>query len=195
LTRLITDRIETIDPGFGIEIMSLTATQAEPLVASQIISSLVDEPDADVSGLIDILGNRIGARRLYRFAPVASDVPERSINRIAPMAPDEGQTWPGHWPRPVRLLVHPEPIETMALLPDHPPVSFTWRGVRRRVRRADGPERVFGEWWKRDAELVAVRDYFQVEDDAGERYWIYRAGDGEHSETGSHQWFLHGIFG
>ncbi|MCY1310688.1 Protein ImuB [compost metagenome] len=111
------------------------------------------------------------------------------------MAPDEGQTWPGQWPRPVRLLVHPEPIETMALLPDHPPVSFTWRGVRRRVRRADGPERVFGEWWKRDAELVAVRDYFQVEDDAGERYWIYRAGDGEHSETGSHQWFLHGIFG
>ncbi|KSV88526.1 hypothetical protein N184_29140 [Sinorhizobium sp. GL28] len=195
LTRLITDRIETIDPGFGIEIMSLTASHAEPLVASQVISSLVEEPEADVSGLIDILGNRIGASRLFRFAPVASDVPERSINRIAPMAPDEGQTWPGQWPRPVRLLVHPEPIETMALLPDHPPVSFTWRGVRRRVRRADGPERVFGEWWKRDAELVAVRDYFQVEDDAGERYWIYRAGDGEHSETGSHQWFLHGIFG
>jgi protein ImuB len=58
-------------------------------------------------------------------------------------------------------------------------VSFTWRGSRRRVRRADGPERVFGEWWKRDAELIAVRDYFQVEDDAGERFWIFRAGDGE----------------
>jgi protein ImuB len=40
-----------------------------------------------------------------------------------------------------------------------------------------------------------VRDYFQVEDDAGERYWIFRSGDGEHGETGSHQWFLHGIFG
>ncbi|MBD9573022.1 Y-family DNA polymerase [Ensifer adhaerens] len=195
LIRLITDRIETIDPGFGIEIMSLTATHAEPLVARQVVSSLVEEPEADVSGLIDILGNRIGARRLYRFQPVASDVPERSINRIAPMAPDEGLAWPGHWPRPVRLLPHPEAIETMALLPDHPPVSFTWRGVRRRVKRADGPERVFGEWWKRDAELVAIRDYFQVEDEAGERYWIYRAGDGEHSETGSHQWFLHGIFG
>ena len=74
-------------------------------------------------------------------------------------------------------------------------VSFTWRGVRRRVKRADGPERVFGEWWKRDAELAAVRDYFQVEDEAGERYWIYRAGDGEDAATGSQRWFLHGIFG
>jgi protein ImuB len=111
------------------------------------------------------------------------------------MTPDNGETWPDHWPRPARLLLHPEPIETMALLPDHPPVSFTWRGTRRSVKRADGPERVFGEWWKRNAELVAVRDYFQVEDEAGERYWIFRAGDGEHGETGSHKWFLHGIFG
>ncbi|MEK1895934.1 MAG: DNA polymerase Y family protein [Rhizobium sp.] len=195
LTRLLTDRIETIDPGFGIEIMSLTATQAEPLMARQVISSLIGEPEADVSGLIDILGNRIGERRLYRFAPVASDVPERSVARVAPMAPDNGKTWPDHWPRPTRLLAHPELIETMALLPDHPPVSFTWRGIRRRIRRADGPERVFGEWWKGDAELAAVRDYFQVEDDAGERYWIFRSGDGEHGETGNHQWFLHGIFG
>jgi protein ImuB len=111
------------------------------------------------------------------------------------MLPDGGETWPDHWPRPARLLPYPEQIETIALLPDHPPVSFTWRGMRRRVRRADGPERVFGEWWKRDAELVAVRDYFQVEDDAGERYWIFRSGDGEHNETGSQRWFLHGIFG
>jgi protein ImuB len=98
------------------------------------------------------------------------------------------------WPRPPRLLSHPEPIETMALLPDHPPVWFSWRGIRRRVTRADGPERVFGEWWQRDAELIAVRDYFQVEDESGERFWIYRAGDGEDPATGSHKWFMHGVF-
>ena len=67
--------------------------------------------------------------------------------------------------------------------------------MRRRVKRADGPERVFGEWWKRDPELEAVRDYFRVEDDAGERYWVFRAGDGEDPLTGSQRWFLHGIFG
>jgi protein ImuB len=194
LTRLLCDKIETIDPGFGIEIMSLTATLAEPFGQKQMGSMLTEAPDADVSDLIDILSNRVGEERLYRMTPVASDVPERSVARVAAMAPDTGMTWAAHWPRPTRLLASPEPIETLALLPDHPPVTFTWRGNRRRIKRADGPERVFGEWWKRDAELIAVRDYFQVEDEAGERFWIFRAGDGEHAETGSQRWFLHGIF-
>ena len=195
LTRLLCDKIETIDPGFGIEIMTLSASIAEPLVDEQSVTSLVEETVPDVSDLVDTLANRVGSLRLYRASAVASDVPERSVTRVAAMSPETGTTWPGHWPRPARLLARPEPIEAMALLPDHPPVAFTWRGIRRRVSCADGPERVFGEWWKRDAELVAVRDYFQVEDDAGERYWIYRAGDGEDAATGSQQWFLHGIFG
>lgn len=195
LTRLLCDKIETIEPGFGIEVMTLAASVVEPLERQQTISSLVEESAADVSDLIDTLMNRVGERALYRLAPVASDVPERSVCRIPAMAADTGAAWPGHWPRPSRLLPYPEPVETVALLPDHPPVSFTWRGVRRRLRRGDGPERVFGEWWKRDAELVAVRDYFRVEDEAGERYWLYRAGDGEDTATGSHRWFIHGVFG
>jgi hypothetical protein len=28
----------------------------------------------------------------------------------------------------------------------------------------------------------------------GERFWIYRAGDGEDATTGSRRWILHGIF-
>jgi protein ImuB len=195
LTRLLCDKIENVDRGFGIEIMRLAATLAEPLAPKQTISSLTEEPEADVSHLIDTLANRLGEHHLYRFTPVESDVPERSVRKIAPVAPDTGEAWPDFWPRPARLLQRPEPIETLALLPDHPPVSFTWRGVRRRVTCADGPERVFGEWWKRDAELIAVRDYFRVEDEAGERFWIYRSGDGEDAATGSHRWFLHGILG
>ncbi|MDO9461578.1 MAG: DNA polymerase Y family protein [Alphaproteobacteria bacterium] len=195
LTRLLCDKIESIDPGFGIELMSLTATFAEPLIGKQMISSLAGEPEIDVSSLLDTLANRVGEKRLYRFAPVASDVPERSVMRIAAMAPDADEAWTARWPRPARLLAPPEPIETVVLLPDHPPAAFTWRGIRRRVTCADGPERIFGEWWRRDAELAAVRDYFQIEDDAGERFWVYRAGDGEDPETGSHRWFLHGIFG
>lgn len=195
MTRLLCDKIETIEPGFGIEVMTLAATIAEPLALKQAANSLIEEAAADISDLVDTLANRVGEHAIYRASPVASDVPERAVCRIPAMAPDTGATWPGHWPRPSRLLSRPEPIETVALLPDHPPVSFTWRGIRRRVKRADGPERVFGEWWKCDAELAAVRDYFRVEDDAGERYWIYRAGDGEDPGTGSHRWFVHGVFG
>lgn len=195
LTRLLAEKIDTIDPGFGIEIMELAAILAEPFQVRQTISSLVEEPGADVSDLIDILANRVGQNRICRFSPVQSDVPERSVVRVAPLAPETGATWEGDWPRPPRLLSRPEPVETMALLPDHPPVWFTWRGVRRRVRRADGPERIRNEWWKRDAEMTTVRDYFRVEDETGERYWIFRSGDGEHSDSGSQRWFLHGIFG
>lgn len=195
LTRLLAEKIDTIDPGFGIEIMELAAILAEPFQERQTISSLVEEPEADVSDLIDILANRVGQNRICRFSPVQSDVPERSVIRVAPLAPETGATWDGDWPRPPRLLARPEPVETMALLPDHPPVWFTWRGVRRRVRRADGPERIRDEWWKRDAEMTTVRDYFRVEDETGERYWLFRSGDGEHSDSGSQRWFLHGIFG
>jgi protein ImuB len=195
LTRLLCDQIETIDPGYGIEAITLCAAIAEPLEVRQAVTSLIEETEPDISDLIDTLANRVGQRAIYRAAPVASDVPERSVCRIPALAPDTGAGWPDAWPRPARLFLRPEPVETIALLPDHPPVSFTWRGVRRRVKRADGPERIFGEWWKRDAELVAVRDYFRVEDDAGERYWLYRAGDGEDAATGSQRWFIHGVFG
>ncbi|ARO34232.1 DNA-repair protein ImuB 2 (plasmid) [Rhizobium sp. NXC14] len=193
LTKLFKDRIEKIEPGFGIEKLSLAAILAEPLIETQSASSLIEEQVTDVTPLIDVLGNR-GGQRIFRVAPVASDVPERSVQRIAPTAPEDGATWPLHWPRPSRLLAHPELIEVIALLPDHPPFSFTWRGKRRRVKRADGPERIFGEWWQRSSEWIAVRDYFVVEDDAGERFWIFRSGDGVDAETGSHKWFLHGVF-
>lgn len=195
LTRLLCDKIETVAPGFGIEAMRLSAPIAEPLDFRQSGSSLIEAASADVSALIDTLANRVGQAALYRVAPVASGVPERGVARLAPLAPPGGLTWPAAWPRPSRLFDPPERVEAMALLPDRPPVAFTWRGERRRVRCADGPERIFGEWWTREAELSAVRDYFMLEDEAGERFWLYRSGDGEDPATGSLSWFLHGIFG
>lgn len=195
LTRLLTDKIETIAPGFGIERMTLAASAAEPLNRRPAAVRLGAEAVPDVSMLVDTLSNRIGANRLYRLTPVESDVPERSTRKVAPLAAPTGLAWTPEWPRPTRLFRRPEPVETMALLPDNPPTHFTWRGVRRRIRRADGPERIFGEWGRRDAEMWAVRDYFQVEDDAGERFWLFRAGDGEDATTGSQTWFIHGRFG
>ncbi|NHN84365.1 DNA polymerase Y family protein [Acetobacter musti] len=203
LSRLLCEKIETIDPGFGIERMVLTATHAEPVDRRQTVSCLAEEAEPDISDLIDTLANRIGVRAVYRFVPVESDVPERSFRRVPALAPESAEEladdslhgWSHEWPRPARLLSRPEPVQAMAELPDQPPVFFIWRGVRHRVRCADGPERVFGEWWRGDSELSAVRDYFRVENTSGERFWLYRSGDGEHGETGSQNWFLHGIFG
>jgi protein ImuB len=194
LTRLLCDRLENVDPGFGVETMILAAPVAETLTPKVIATRLTDEPVPDVSDLIDTLANRAGAQRLYRAAPAQSDVPERSVRKVEPMAVESGEAWPVRWPRPTRLLGRPERIDAVALLPDLPPATFTWRGVRRRVRRADGPERIFGEWWRRDGELDAVRDYFQLEDDAGERFWVFRRGDGERGVTGDLSWWMHGLF-
>jgi protein ImuB len=192
LTKLFRDRTEKIEPGFGIEKLMLVAVMVEPLEEAQKTSSLVEEETTDITPLIDILGNR-GAR-VYRVAPVASDVPERSVQRIAAAVDPVDASWINHWRRPVRLLSRPEQVDVMALLPDHPPVWLVWRGKRRKVKSADGPERIFGEWWQRNSEMAAVRDYFAVEDDAGERLWIFRSGDGVDTETGSHKWFVHGVF-
>jgi protein ImuB len=71
---------------------------------------------------------------------------------------------------------------------------WPWRRVQHRVRCADGPERIAGEWWRRDGEWRAVRDYWAVEDEAGQRFWLYRRGDGADPATGDLAWFLHGLF-
>lgn len=194
LARLLQAKIETIDPGFGLERLRLTATRVEPLDAQPIEGALASEkPPPDLVPLIDRLAGRLGLRRLYRVGAVESDVPERSVRRLEPLA--KPASWPA-WPRPVRLLSPPERIEgVVALLPDQPPRLFTWRGRAHRIVRADGPERIYGEWWKRAGEAEAVRDYFQVEDEAGRRFWLFRRGDGADPGTGDLSWYLQGVFG
>jgi protein ImuB len=88
----------------------------------------------------------------------------------------------------------PEAIQALAVLPDHPPRAFTWRGQRYSVACADGPERVRGEWWVSDNEIGKVRDYYILEVESGERFWVFRGGDGQHENTGSLNWYLQGKF-
>ena len=196
LARLLDERIETVDPGFGVEAMRLALPLVEPLAAVQHANGLDGGPGeaADIAALIDRLSNRLGAGRVYRVAPVDSDVPERAVAAVPPLAPSDARGWTTPWPRPARLLPRPEPVEAMGLLPDHPPRWFTWRRVRHRVVRADGPERIAGEWWRRSSERAAVRDYWVVEDEDGRRFWLFRRGDGLDPATGRLAWFLHGFF-
>jgi protein ImuB len=193
LGRMLNDRLERIDPGLGVEAMRLVVAAADPLGFVQTASSLVAETTPDLAPLVDRLANRLGEGRVYRVAAVESDVPERSVRRVPALSRVTGG-WPADLPRPVRLLNPPQPVEAMALLPDHPPIAFTWRRVRHRVRHADGPERIAGEWWKRDREWASVRDYFRVEDEDGRRFWLFRRGDGSDADSGDMRWFLHGVF-
>lgn len=196
LARMLDERLERVDPGLGVEAMRLVVPHTDDLAFTQTAVRLsnTQERGGDIAPLVDRLANRFGGKQVYRIAPVESDVPERSVRRAPPLTSGGRGTWPPDMPRPVRLLDPPQPVEAMALLPDHPPVAFTWRRIRHRVRQADGPERIAGEWWKRDGEMRSVRDYFRVEDEEGHRFWLFRRGDGEERVTGDMHWFLHGFF-
>jgi protein ImuB len=193
LLRLLKLRIERIDPGLGIEQFRLVAPHTEPLDAVDLGAVLAGETLVrDPARLVDVVAGRIGPGSVFRVGPVESHVPERAVARADPVAS------PGIWPiwqRPVRLFARPEALSrVIALLPDQPPRRFEWRGRAYKVVAGDGPERIHGEWWRRDAEVWAVRDYYRVEDEEGGRYWVFRRGDGMESETGDLSWWMHGVF-
>jgi nucleotidyltransferase/DNA polymerase involved in DNA repair len=212
MLRLALRRIEEIEPGYGIDALALHVRRADPLGPESLAPALAGQDEPDLAPLVDALANRIGIDRLWRVAAIESDVPERSIGRAPPLDPPAGRSpalqpddvrrlddrapdhpWHPRWPRPVRLLRRPEELNhVIAELPDQPPRRFTWRGKTHRVVRAEGPERIAGEWWRRSAERHAVRDYFRVEVEGGQRFWLYRRGDGVRTETGDLRWFMQG---
>ena len=86
-------------------------------------------------------------------------------------------------------------MEVIAGLPEDPPVRFRWRRVVYRVVRAEGPERLAGQWWERETPDEAdPRDYYRVEDEDGRRYWLFRAGLYEAGGQVLPRWFMHGLF-
>jgi protein ImuB len=200
IAELLKARLDQVDPGFGIDLVTLAAARIGTLAPAQgDLAVGACAPDTgQLAPALDRLTNRLGLRALWRTAPFPSHLPERAVRRLAPLAERNGQTWPAHRPRPVRLLQKPEAIEAMAPVPDDPPVQFRWRGLLHRVRLADGPERIAYEWWRQHrpedrSETDMVRDYYRVEDEAGTRFWIYRAG--LYAPAHPARWYLHGLFG
>jgi protein ImuB len=201
IAKLFAPKLETIDPGFGIEVVTITAQGVEATSGRQVrLDTVRDAAIEDgLAPLVDRLTNRLGPERVWRSAPVESHVPELAAARVRPLGapPSEARDWDPRTPRPLRLFRRPEPVESViALTPDDPPTQFRWRGQVHRVRRAEGPERIGEEWWKDDinaASTTHIRDYYRVEDAEGGRFWLFRAGLYEADSTP--KWWLHGLFG
>ena len=190
LAKLLTEKLPTVDPGFGIEAATLTAWRVGDLQPVQLATNgRAASAERDLGELVDRLVNRLGSRNVFKIKAVASDIPERAAVPANPMQTGLQQSWPGNLPRPMRLFSPPEPVTVIALLPDYPPAKFRWRDETHTVRIADGPERIFGEWWHAPHEVCEVRDYFRIENDRGERYWLFRASGGQED-----RWYMHGVF-
>jgi protein ImuB len=91
----------------------------------------------------------------------------------------------------LRLFERPEPVETIALFPDGPPVRFRWRRVLHEVVSYEGPERLAPPWWGA-AQSGPTRDYFQAQDRDGRLFWLFREGL-YGREAGTPRWFVHGL--
>lgn len=187
--------VESIDAGFGFEAMGLAVTVAGRMQPRQR-ELAADCDDADraerSAALIDSLSQRLGPRRVWRLEPVARHVPEKAE---MPCPAGDAPSWPPPdeaRPRPILLLPAAEPAEVVALVPEGPPKRFRWRGAAHLVARAQGPERIAGEWW-RHRQVQPARDYYLVEDEAGRRFWLYREGL-YGRETAAPRWFVHGLF-
>ena len=190
---------DALDPGFGFDLARLSILAAEPCAPEQIGFGERGD-DADLDRLIDRLSARLGSRRVMRLIANDSHIPELAA---APVPAQAGITLDAGWaafrrfrasvelsPRPLRLLAKPERIEAIATIPDGPPVRFRWRRAFHEIVAADGPERIEGAWWSEEGS--PARDYFRVEDKAGLRFWVFRAG--LYGSTARPQWFLHGTF-
>lgn len=205
--RLFEERLDRIDPGYGIDGFLLEAADCGTVEAKQV--SLVADSQAanealatELSGLVDRLSNRFGERNITYAAPVKSHIPERAWRMVSAASVGntvlrwqevEAETVFRTASRPFRLFDTPEVAEVTAQVPDGPPLHFRWRRVPRQITRARGPERIAPEWWREGPRGVAIRDYYEVEDTQGRRYWLFR--EGLYGGKTPPCWFVHGVFG
>ena len=210
---LFTERLAALtdefDPGFGFDMARLAVTIAEPWADEQAGfrgGTFNDKNDSnEIDRLVDRLSARLDARRVRRLVVQDSHIPELAATTLpAQSVRDVEAGWQilrryradqAIGPRPLRLLSRPEPVEAIAGVPDGPPVRFRWRRALHEVVAAEGPERIEGMWWTEPGDEIGnlARDYFRVEDKAGLRFWLFRAGLYLVTTDKPH-WFMHGMF-
>jgi protein ImuB len=200
LLRLFREKLaiaaENLNAEFGIEAARLDVVQMERIEGATrtLVAMEAGQASAEkIASIVDVLSARLGAKRVLRVKFNDTHRPEKAGvwsaalggQSVAAVKPPHD----GVMRRPFTVFARPQPIETLATVPDGPPIRFRWRRVLREVMRAEGPERISGDWLGGKP----TRDYYRVEDREGRRYWLYREGlYGESDEAP--RWFIHGLF-
>ena len=217
LMGLFAEKLDLVEPGFGIDEIVLSTDVVETI--DELQTDWSEEAaggyraanEEELADLLDRLGNRFGFGRIGRPVPRQSWLPERAARCEEPLPGGNGSAghgssvphglspgalpasaadWPEDRRRPLRLLSPPDPVEAVILEPGGPPLGFRRQGRSHQLRTVEGPERLECEWWREDAPR---RDYYLAEDEAGCRYWLFR--EGAEDPGAMSRWFLHGIFG
>jgi protein ImuB len=199
MLRLLRQKLDALadplDAGFGFDVIRLEALLAEETNPATISFDANENARRQIAFLVDRLSVRFGEHRVQRFVPQDTHIPEAAAVAV----PAQDRDFTGIWAlkrqagdpprRPLRLLERPEEVSAIASVPDGPPMRFRWRRAQFEVTRAEGPERIALDWWKREG---LTRDYFRVETGDGQRFWLYR--DGLYHQIGAPRWYMQGVF-
>jgi protein ImuB len=197
--RLFKERLAALasplDPGFGFDQLRLSVPITQVMAPTQAGFEAEPTGTDTLDRLIDRLTARLGPEAVGRFEPVEAHLPEQAARLVWAGRRQGDVAWPARDPespplRPFQMFDPPQPIETVSLAPDGPPAQFRWRRVTHSVVRAEGPERIGGEWWRRPSHRT--RDYYRIEDREGRRFWVFRAGF--YGEKPKPSWYIHGLF-
>lgn len=189
LVKLFELKIDQLEPALGFEMFAIEAPQVEDIITLQ--NGFWHQKGLGnnrLAQLLDQLTGKLGPGIVHRYLPDEHYWPERSFREAASLHEQPATRWTDR-PRPIRLLNNPEPVQVAAPIPDYPPMHFRYKGILHTIKKADGPERIEAEWWIREGEH---RDYYIVENEHGERFWLFRLG--HYDGTKPHRWYLHGFF-
>ncbi|MDQ8003482.1 MAG: DNA polymerase Y family protein [Pedobacter sp.] len=191
LFKLFELKIKQIEPDLGIELFEMIVSEVEDLPKQQeALWQLQTQTDlGEIAELLDRISIKAGKNAIRRYLPQEHHWPENSIKAVTDLQQQPETAWQTHKPRPTVLLNQPEPIQVSAPIPDYPPMTFTYKNEMHRIAKADGPERIEQEWWLNEGKH---RDYYYVEDEKGQRYWLFRLG--HYDSQIPAQWFIHGFF-
>jgi protein ImuB len=185
--------------------LQLTASLLASLPETQTILGEAPQ-DQDASAwqeTLDRLRVQYGDDTILKAHRHEAYFPELAFHCIPAAQEDPGaayQTMPGNQksqtenqktPSPLALLPMPQEIDVTVSPSDDRdgrPIQFRPLASRsapvHRITQWVGPERLTGPWWEGRNK---TRDYFDVEDETGARYWIFRVQE-------NNRWFMHGIF-
>ena len=162
LQKLFANHMERIDPGFGIDFLTLEARHVGRLNLSvRALSGALAVSDVDevsLAALSDRISAKLGIDSVQISQPHESYFPERSEHwkSFEGELPETAITAQIDRLRPIRLFDHPEPLEVLAQVPDGGPQRFYWRRILRVIAWVEGPERMAPEWWRYTAPPAAA---------------------------------------
>jgi nucleotidyltransferase/DNA polymerase involved in DNA repair len=168
-----------------------TPVRAVEVRITEVVPSSAEQRDmlatswrdpAAVDAALERLRAKLGPESVVRSVRRDSHAPERAgrwnaVERLVPVRKTTALVVSEVLSPAARLLDTPEEI-TVTLDPRGTPRALTWRGHRFSLTRADGPERLSGEWWRADKESFA-REYWRCESASdGRTFLVFRSAEG-----------------